>query len=71
MKYTFNIPEMKGVSVGLKDLISNILVESSKRPTAEIILKHPWVTSGASNEPLKLNLIRMKAFVGFIKVKMN
>ena len=68
MKYTFNIPEMKGVSSSLKDLIASILVEPAKRPIAEVILKHPWVTTGASNEPLKLNIMRMKAFSAFGKV---
>lgn len=34
MKYTFNIPEMKTISLGVKDLIANVLVDPTKRPTA-------------------------------------
>lgn len=69
MKYTFNIPEMKLVNNSVKELIASILVDPGKRPTADIILKHPWVTSGASNEPLKININRMKAFTTFGKLK--
>ena len=49
MKYTLSIPEMKGVSSSIKDLIAMILVESTKRPIADAILKHPWVITGASH----------------------
>jgi hypothetical protein len=59
---------MKNISTSVKDLISSILVEPPKRPIAEVILKHPWVTNGASNEPLKINITRMKAFTNFGKV---
>ena len=62
MKYTFNIPEMKNISVALKDLIASVLVEPPKRPTAEQILNHPWILKGASTEVLKINFSRMKAF---------
>jgi calcium-dependent protein kinase len=34
MTYTFDIPEMKKTSVLLKELISLMLVEASKRPSA-------------------------------------
>ena len=40
---------MKSVSASVKDLIASILVDASKRPIADVILKHPWVTTGASN----------------------
>jgi serine/threonine protein kinase len=48
MKYTFDIPEMKGVSKSLKDLISSILVTPEKRPTASQILQHPWMQTKTS-----------------------
>lgn len=62
---------MKLVNNSVKELIASILVDPGKRPTADIILKHPWVTSGASNEPLKININRMKAFTTFGKVQSN
>lgn len=68
MKYSFNIPEMKMVKNSVKELIASILVDAPKRPTADVILKHPWVTSGGSNEPLKININRMKAFTTFGRV---
>ena len=69
MKYTFDIPEMKNVSAQLKDLISKILVEPHKRPTAAQILDHPWFNSKTSTEPLKLNIAAMKNFCCYSKFK--
>lgn len=40
---------MKSVNNSVKELVASILVDASKRPTADIILRHPWVTNGASN----------------------
>lgn len=68
-QYTFDIPEMEGVSEGVKELIRSILVPSDKRLTAEEILNHPWVTHGASTECLHINMERMKEFSSFGKFK--
>ena len=48
MAFTFDIPEMKKSSVLLKELISFMLVEASKRPTAATVLDHAWMKKGAS-----------------------
>ena len=68
MIYTFNIPEMSKVSIALKELISGILVEASKRPTAEEVLNNEWMQKGASTEHLPVNLARMKSFSDYTKV---
>lgn len=76
MKYTFEstyhikaVPEMKNISAQLKDLISRILVEPPKRPTAAQILEHPWLNTKTSSEPLKLNYNHMKEFCNYSKFK--
>lgn len=60
---------MKNVSAQLKDLISKILVEPDKRPTAAQILDHPWVKSKSSTEPLTFNFNALKTFCSYSKFK--
>jgi calcium-dependent protein kinase len=63
------VPEMKNVSIQLKDLIAKILVEPHKRPTAAQILEHPWLNTKTSTEPLKLNYSTMKRFCTYSKFR--
>lgn len=63
------VPEMKNISAQLKDLITKILVEPHKRPTAAQILEHPWLNTKSSNEPLVLNYKNLKSFCTFSKLK--
>ncbi len=63
------VPEMTNVSSALKDLIKKILVEDDKRLTIKQIFDHPWMSSKASNAPLKLNFGKMSNFSKFSKLK--
>lgn len=60
---------MKNVSAQLKDLISKILVDPAKRPTASDILGHPWLNTKSSSEPLKINVGSFKNFCSYSKLK--
>ena len=59
---------MTKVSIALKELISGMLVDANKRPTAEAILNDEWMKKGASSEHLPVNLARMKSFSDYSKV---
>jgi calcium-dependent protein kinase len=60
---------MKNVSAQLKDLISKILVEPNKRPTAAEVLAHPWLNTPSSTAPLKINMGSFKNFCSYSKLK--
>jgi len=42
-KFSFDIPQLQGISEGVKDLISKCLVPEDKRISAAQILDHPWM----------------------------
>lgn len=65
----YEVPEMKGLSADLKDLIKRILVPENQRISIDQILNHPWMTGKRNEVPLKLNFSKMKQFSEFSKVR--
>lgn len=65
----YEVPEMKGLSADLKDLIKRILVPEHQRISIDQILNHPWMTGKRNEVPLKLNFSKMKQFSEFSKVR--
>lgn len=52
--FKFDDREWKHISPEAKDLVSNLLVkDASKRLTAKEVLRHPWVSKGATGNVLK------------------
>ncbi|KAF1795753.1 EF-Hand 1, calcium-binding site [Phytophthora cactorum] len=55
-RYDFDSPEWTNVSHEAKDLISHLLlVDPSKRLTAEEVLRHPWISGSAPRSSMTLN----------------
>lgn len=72
-RYDFDSPEWTSVSNEAKDLISKLLlVEPSKRLTAQEALRHPWLSGAAPSTQLSANLnifTSLKRFTGHNKLK--
>ncbi|KAI9999175.1 hypothetical protein PInf_003994 [Phytophthora infestans] len=72
-RYDFDSPEWTNVSHEAKDLISHLLlVDPSKRLTAEEVLQHPWISGSAPRSSMTLNpniFSSLKRFTGNNKLK--
>ncbi|GMF43005.1 unnamed protein product [Phytophthora fragariaefolia] len=72
-RYDFDSPEWTNVSEEAKDLISRLLlVDASKRLTADEVLRHPWVSGSAPRSSMTLNpniFSSLKRFTGNNKLK--
>ena len=69
MDYSFESEIFEDTTKELKELISSILVDASKRPSASQLLNHPWMqASKLPQQPLKLNFNGMKSFSSYNKV---
>jgi calcium-dependent protein kinase len=72
-RYDFNSEEWGTVSAEAKDLISRLLlVDPSKRLTAEQVLAHPWLSGGAPSSDIQLSrniFTSLKRFTGHNKLK--
>ncbi|CAH0476674.1 unnamed protein product [Peronospora belbahrii] len=72
-RYDFDSPEWTNVSDEAKDLISRLLlVDASKRLTAEEVLRHPWISGSAPRSSMTLNpniFSSLKRFTGNNKLK--
>ncbi|RLN97954.1 hypothetical protein BBJ28_00008631, partial [Nothophytophthora sp. Chile5] len=72
-RYDFDSPEWTNVSSEAKDLISRLLlVDASKRLTAEEVLRHPWLSGSAPSTTMTLNsnlFSSLKRFTGHNKLK--
>ena len=67
------VPIWKSISAECKDLITKMLVPADKRPTAQQVLEHPWISKMADKsvavELPSLLTDNLKAFKGAQKVK--
>lgn len=64
-KFTFPSPAWDNISSDVKDLISNMLADPSKRYTAQQVLTHTWVENNAPNSSdvlLQLNTDNLKRY---------
>ncbi|KAG6622787.1 CAMK/CDPK protein kinase [Phytophthora cinnamomi] len=72
-RYDFDSPEWTNVSNEAKDLISHLLlVDASKRLTADEVLRHPWISGSAPRSSMTLNpniFSSLKRFTGNNKLK--
>jgi calcium-dependent protein kinase len=71
-KFTFSNSIWKNISDQAKDLITSMLCDPEKRPTAEQVLAHSWIKDLApeSNEAvLKLNPVSLKQYANASKIK--
>lgn len=71
-KFTFSNNIWKNISEQAKGLICNMLSEPDKRPTAEEVYLHPWVTELAPNSKeaiLRLNINQLKLYGNQNKLK--
>ncbi|EQC29453.1 CAMK/CDPK protein kinase [Saprolegnia diclina VS20] len=72
-KYSYDTPEWAGVSKEAKDLIDHLLLlNASKRLTAEQALQHPWLMGAAPAVERSLNtniMTSLKRFQGHNKLK--
>ncbi len=84
MKFEFKWDGWKQISDDCKNLISSMLVDFKKRPSASDVLKNPWVSLGApkaSDIPITIELDEIKnygkldklsqAISGFIAFRLN
>eukprot|EP01017_Pseudomicrothorax_dubius_P031206 TRINITY_DN395_c0_g1_i1.p1 TRINITY_DN395_c0_g1~~TRINITY_DN395_c0_g1_i1.p1 ORF type:complete len:456 (-),score=148.35 TRINITY_DN395_c0_g1_i1:194-1561(-) len=70
--YNFEGEEWATVSEGAKDLIRKMLTKADKRPRAEEVLKHPWVTFVDERERAtlpQLNFEHLKKFQSHSQLK--
>lgn len=72
-RYDFDSPEWTHVSAEAKDLISRLLLlDASKRLTADEALRHPWLSGFAPSTEINLNsniFSSLKRFTGNNKLK--
>lgn len=72
-RYDFDSPEWTNVSAEAKDLISRLLLlDASKRLTADEALRHPWLSGFAPSTEINLNsniFSSLKRFTGNNKLK--
>lgn len=72
-RYDFDSPEWAHVSAEAKDLISRLLLlDASKRLTADEALRHPWLSGFAPSTEINLNsniFSSLKRFTGNNKLK--
>jgi calcium-dependent protein kinase len=72
-RYDFDSPEWTNVSAEAKDLISRLLLlDPSKRLTADEALRHPWLSGFAPSTEINLNsniFSSLKRFTGHNKLK--
>lgn len=72
-RYDFDSPEWTHVSAEAKDLISRLLLlDPSKRLTADEALRHPWLSGFAPSTEINLNsniFSSLKRFTGHNKLK--
>jgi len=64
-KFSFPSPAWDNISNDVKDLISNMLTDPSKRYSAQEVLSHTWVTNNAPNSKdcvLQLNTDNLKRY---------
>jgi calcium-dependent protein kinase len=70
--FSFSRPEWISVSLGAKDLISNLLViDPADRYSVEQALHHPWIhqLDELSEVPLSIDIGSLRAFVGMLKLQ--
>lgn len=67
--FSFDIPEFKGVTDSVKDLIRKMICKPSARLTAQQTLEHPWMKADLEKMTLNLNFGNLKNFQNYNKLK--
>ena len=67
--FSMDIPEFKGVSDSVKDLIKKMICKPSIRYSASDTLNHPWMKADLEKAILNLNWNSFKNFQNYNKLK--